>query len=340
MQQREGQSGWNNEDQLAGWGAGAGAGSAGDQRQGELANASANSNNLLRPPNSSDFESSANAASQSVSSVIPIHVSAASARIAISGGFNVLTGDGLVAFRHAKAFATEQSLSTDQQAANRKERARILSRLMNGDGTLTTPPNKGTTMVISIPVNLSQETKETNEDCATKLRRVLYLLGTYYNVFILLAVTPDTADALASLTYQKEQELREKMIKRLRGDDEDGSIINDSESSPDKQQIATRSLSADVIPDHRIILSTTVTGRVAFVRQLHRVELVLDFDPEVRNLLSRFGHKVIVYGQSTQQNGVSSKSEDGSRVGVCDCLPATNGDGASPAVCLGKYLLP
>jgi hypothetical protein len=73
-------------------------------------------------------------------------------------------------------------------------------------------------------------------------------------------------------------------------------------------------LTAEVLPDHRIIFASTVAGRVAFVRQMQRIELVLDFDPEVKTLLSRFGHKVVVYGQNV------GWSASGSRLGE-DLLP-------------------
>jgi len=64
-----------------------------------------------------------------------------------------------------------------------------------------------------------------------------------------------------------------------------------------------------VLADHRIIAAESVTGRVALVRQLaRRVEFVLDFDPQMKAELNRFGFRVMLYGNfdaAKQTNGVS-----------------------------------
>ena len=198
---------------------------------------------------------------------VPVHVAPSSERIANEGGFNLLV-DGMVAFRHTKAAIQEQTLNASEQASNRKERARILSRMLEGT-SLVSPPAKGNTIVISIPVN--------DVGCP-KLRRVLYLLGTYYSILVILAVDD---------SFQEKD--RMEKIKKLRGDDNS----------------STR-LSADVLPDHRIVVASTIAGRVAFARQLHRIDLVVDFDSEVTNSLSRFGHRVVVYGENaTGEKGTS-----------------------------------
>jgi len=200
---------------------------------------------------------------------VPVHVAPSSERIANEGGYNLLV-DGMVAFRHTKAAVQEQTLNASEQVSNRKERARVLARMLEGT-SLVSPPAKGNTLVIAIPVN--------DVGCP-KLRRVLYLLGTYYSILLILAVDESF-----------EEKDRKEKIKKLRGDDNS----------------STR-LSADVLPDHRIVVASTVAGRVAFARQLHRIELVLDFDSEVTNNLSRFGHRVVVYGgNATVEKGAFSK---------------------------------
>jgi len=57
-----------------------------------------------------------------------------------------------------------------------------------------------------------------------------------------------------------------------------------------------------VLPKHRIVAAQSVTGRVAFVRQL-RPELVVDHDIEVQKQLTRFGFKVHIYGNGTGSFG-------------------------------------
>jgi hypothetical protein len=207
---------------------------------------------------------------------VPSHVSAHSARIAVRGGANLLS-DGVVAFRHSKASCYEQSACDNETVlANRKERARVLSRLLEGERTATSggssaataPPSKGSVVVVSVP--------EDDVDCA-KLRRVIYLLGTHYNLFVILAVH----------SSESSREDRKKLIQRLRG------------------ETSSSLLPVDVIPDHRIVAASTVTGRIAFCRQLQKTELVLDYDSEVKSMLGRFGHRVIVYGKNYENNQCS-----------------------------------
>ena len=255
----------------------------------------------------------------------PSHLSTASAQIAHSGGANVLV-DGLVAFRYTKAAvspssssnaanastpssssetpaATQEPQSHDWTAVNRKERARVLSRLLmdqpllQPDSVPIPPPNKGGNVVASIPM----------EDVGCpKLTHVLYLLATYYNLMVVVAVE-------ASSSYSATQ--RSQLIEKLRaapiGDAAAKQESSSSSSSqPPKEE---RRLTADILPNHRILTASTIAGRVALTRQLQRVELVLEYDPQVLQNLARFGHRVISYtttspnqdGKEQQQPRVS-----------------------------------
>lgn len=205
----------------------------------------------------------------------PPHLSVMSARITQAGGLNVLS-DGMVAFRHNKVAAHESSLESTVQAKNRKERAKVLSNLLSGsDGAVSTPPVKGGAVVVAVPLA---------DIACEKLRRVVYLLATYYS--LLLIVTVDSSF--------KPKDMKSS-LNRLRGNAEESSSY----------------LAPDILPDHRVTASSSVTGRVAFVRQLQRIELVLDFDVEVKESLSRFGHRVIVYGVNYDKVTSESQSKLG-----------------------------
>lgn len=200
---------------------------------------------------------------------VPPHLSEVSAKIAQAGGSNVLS-DGMIAYRHCKVASYEAFLSADQQTNNRKERAKVLSNLLaDSNGITSSPPVKGGAVVLTVPLHDIQ---------CEKLRRVVYLLATYYS--LLLIVTVDSSFQPKDMT---------NVLPRLRG-----------------------SVPIEVLPDHRIMQSCSVTGRVAIVRQLQRIELVLDFDTQVKENLSRFGYRVIIYGSSTE----IGSSESRSRLGV------------------------
>lgn len=228
----------------------------------------------------------------------PPHVTPGSAELAVNGGSNILV-DGLLAFRHSRAAIWEKELDAAEQALNRKDRAKILSRLLEEESpasaSSSTPPAKGSTIVISIPA----------EDVGcSKLRRVLYLLATYYNLLVILAVPSAPSN-----------EERTELIAKLRGLDDDDKKKKSSGSSTREATLeaSNQLLPVDALPDHRIIVSSTSAGRVAFVRQVSRIELILDFDPEVKSILARFGHRVIAYGDDMEDE--ARDTADTSRLG-------------------------
>ena len=213
---------------------------------------------------------------KSICTRVPPHLSEASSKITQAGGSNVLN-DGMLAFRHSKVASHESSLSADEQMKNRKERAKVLSNLLaDSNGVVLSPPVKGGAVVLAVPLE--------DIECE-KLRRVVYLLATYYS--LMLIVTVDSS-------FQPKD--MKNMLPRLRGADGDESATY---------------LAPDILPDHRITASCAVTGRVAFVRQLQRIELVLDFDAEVKENLSRFGYRVILYGSAFEKGVSDSRSKLG-----------------------------
>ena len=220
--------------------------------------------------NTSTDNSSARKTTNEICRRVPSHVSLSSAKIAVNGGSNVLV-DGIVAFRHTKAFFEEPSITEEQLRENRKDRAILFSKLLDDSSS---PPSKGSTVVVSFQLK--------DVGCS-HLRRVLYLLGTSYSLFIIIVVIENS---------DFEGVERENVILRLRGESTQETHEND-----DVIGTKVEILDENVLPTHRIIASNSVAGRVAFVRQLQRIELMVDFELEVKQLLSRFGHRVIFYGK-------------------------------------------
>ena len=199
----------------------------------------------------------------------PVHLAPTSQSICRTGGSNLLH-EGLLTFRHTKAADYEKTKSSGSSAGdvasqNRKERARVLSRMLALEGGASadskTPPPRGSTFVISIGAS---------EVSCAKLKQVLYLFATYYNLLVILVLpsgVEKTMNDVKELTIQ------------LRGNDKDSPYY----------------LATDILPDHRVVAASSASGRIAFVRQLAKVEIVLDFDVEVKTQLSRFGYRVIHY---------------------------------------------
>ena len=195
--------------------------------------------------------------------------------------------EGLIPFKRSLAGSYESSKTTrvsqedeDVVTANRKSRARLLARLLNP--TLTgaqtkTPPARGSNVIVCIP--------STDVGCA-KLQQALYLMGTYFNLFLVLTL-PSKDDAGVD-EHDKEKELLDNLRSQLRGSGNDNGVP------------------IEVLPDHRIVAARTVEGKVAFVRQMHRPEFVLDCDAEMKTQLERFGFMVLLYGR-----GDEKRSSDG-----------------------------
>jgi len=204
--------------------------------------------------------------------------------------------EGLISFRRSKAGAYETGMqkaasceSEQGQSvvdANRRSRARLFAKLLNSAVTgsrTSTPPPRGSNVIVCIP--------STDVSC-TKLHRALWLLGTYYNLFLVLCLPQIPKDEGGNVDEsEKERDLMASLRKELRQ-----SGLRDDVGVP-----------TDVLPDHRIVAVRSIEGRVAFVRQMHRPEFVLDFDAEMKTQLERFGFTVLLYGQKDEQK----RSSDG-----------------------------
>jgi hypothetical protein len=187
--------------------------------------------------------------------------------------------NGIVPFRSTPANGYEtrlqkELLSNDLIVTNRKNRARIFARLFSltatDDGVKKPPPNRGANIVVTVyPSDASCD----------KLQKALMLLGTYYNLFVLVDAS-DLGDK--SMKEQREfvKTFREEMIH-----------INTQQTKAE----SSHQLNDQILPLHRIVFLSTTAGRVAFVRQLNGVELVVDGEEKVTKELSRFGHRVLVY---------------------------------------------
>eukprot|EP00804_Cyclotella_cryptica_P006300 CCRYP_010139-RA/>CCRYP_010139-RA protein AED:0.16 eAED:0.16 QI:0/-1/0/1/-1/1/1/0/319 len=221
---------------------------------------------------------------------------------------------GIVPFRSTPAHGYEtriqkQSSShddVDMIVTNRKERARIFARLFSiststgEEGSSLKkkqpPPNRGANIVVTIhPSDVS----------CIKLQKALMLLGTYYNLFVLvdagnLFANGNGDDAGVKEKQQQMKEQRE-CIQKFRSE-----ILNSNELTATTTMAMSFRLNSQILPPHRIVFLSTPEGRVAFVRQLHGVELVVDGDEKVTRELERFGHCVLVYPRDGGEGGYSA----------------------------------
>ena len=110
----------------------------------------------------------------------------------------------------------------------------------------------------TVVVSLSQSHLLEEQD---QVSRCLLVLGTWYNMIVLVEVKDDKVE-------------KDTLVKPLR-----------------------KGVSEQALPTHRILLCQSVTGRVALVRQLARVALVVDWEEEVSKQLERFGYKVALVPQ-------------------------------------------
>ena len=193
---------------------------------------------------------------------------------------------GIVPFRstHAAGYETnlqEESPENEVISNNRKDRARIFAKLFSltapDHGKKKPPPNRGANIVVTVyPMDAG----------CKKLQKALMLLGTYYNLFVLV-------DGVG--LGGKPKEHREFVTK-----------FREEMLNANKEGSESMHLNSLILPPHRIILLSTSAGRVAFVRQLSGVELIVDGDEKVTKELERFGHRVLVYPKVVGGDGSSA----------------------------------
>ncbi|KAL7541026.1 hypothetical protein ACHAWF_006838 [Thalassiosira exigua] len=248
---------------------------------------------------------------------LPPHLTSLSA--AASADPSGCLAHGVVPFRNASASGYESRLPTeakgegsgegagegkkdddvvDPVVANRRDRARIFARLFAPPargGCGGRPPNRGSNVVASVG--------RTELGCE-KLQKVLFLLGTYYNLFVVVDASGSEEGTRAG---EEGDRGRKALVKRVRDE-----LLNVGKPSADP---AEHRLNSEVVPPHRIAAASTTRGRVAFVRQLHGTELVLDADEEVTKELERFKFRALTY-------------------------PPAEGGGDGGVSALGKFLVP
>ena len=165
----------------------------------------------------------------------------------------------------------------------------------------TKPPNRGANIVITIHY--------TDVQC-NKLHKILYLLGTYYNLFLLI----DGSEYVELHQINRDEKVLREFINKLRSE-----LLNNGDGSTSSEGGGggeCYKLNEQIIPKHRIVFTSTSKGRVAFVRQLHGTELVVDYDEgNVTKELERFGFRVLVYPREEKKEGDGEKRISQSALG-------------------------
>jgi hypothetical protein len=182
--------------------------------------------------------------------------------------------NGLVPFRCTRAALLEssnKSCSKDDDGhnssvtifENRKDRARILARLFAAR-KIDPPPGKGKILILSLSFSRIK--------CCDNLllHRVLYLLGTYYNTFIMVQYDGDQDRDKNNQTHINEE---------YTGQDNSGidGIKNATEQDLYRQDkdrwnaiisklYFSGILTHDAISPHRVVITKSVLSRIAFVR--------------------------------------------------------------------------
>jgi len=192
---------------------------------------------------------------------------------------------------------------------NRKQRARLFAKLFT---IADRPPNRGSNVVVIISyTGGGGGGGSVSVAKCDKLQKSLMLLGTYYNLFLLVDYNPLQQQ---QRQQQKEQEeLDRDVVKQFRND-----LLNVATTKPDDNDLSSNNngsnnnnnndkykLTPQILPPHRIIFTSTPEGKIAFVRQLHETKLVLmgsssknnneDNTMKVKVELERFGFRVVSY---------------------------------------------
>lgn len=187
--------------------------------------------------------------------------------------------DGILPFRFTSNSGlsrynntTTSSTSDNSKNSDDEVLTMLASIFLHKQNDSSIIPSRGSNIVLSLDASSLPLHNE-------KLTKMLTILGTTYNLFIIIslssiAITPTiTNNNNVKNTEEKVSYYREKLY----------------------QMMGSTCASNTIILPHRIIASTSLTGRVAFVRQL-KPDIVIDFDSDMSEQLSRFGFRVVVIG--------------------------------------------
>lgn len=198
---------------------------------------------------------------------------------------STLDNGGIIPFKLTFASGYETRLSKslsseDLIITNRKQRARLFAKIFS---IADRPPNRGSNAVVIISYD--------DDGCVAKcqkLQKSLMLLGTYYNLFLLVD------------HKQEKEQFDRDVVKRFRND-----LLNITAAENDNNK---DKLTSQILPPHRIIFTSTPEGKVAFVRQLHEAKLVLlgSKEDKVKVELERFGFRVVSYLDEKADSSVST----------------------------------
>lgn len=179
------------------------------------------------------------------------------------GGSNILV-DGLVAFSSTNASSLSSPMEEDSTMKKEivRERAKILSQLLRTT-MLKAPPSKGATIVLGI-----QQKRLDGKD-GSVFTKVLSNLSTNYTVIVIVKVENEKNGKISN--HSSTKETHERLVRQMKRDN----IISESK-----------------LPSHRILVASSMTARIALVRQLASVALVVDFEAEIKTQLERFGYHV------------------------------------------------
>lgn len=207
---------------------------------------------------------------------------------------------GLVPFRYTRAAVVESTSklnsannSGDDSSVkvfeNRKDRARILARLFAAR-KIDPPPGKGKILILSL--SFSRVLQSDN----LSLHRVLYLLGTYYNTFVMVQCEEDEYDK------HEPGDRNDNGFDGIQNNaTEQDAYIQDKQrcNSIISNLYSSGILANDTIPSHRVVIVKSLLSQVAFVRSfpVQPDYVILESeDKEKEDLqlqLTKFGYNVL-----------------------------------------------
>jgi len=159
--------------------------------------------------------------------------------------------------------ATNTTTSHASSAACKETLQMLASIFYQKQNDSSIVPKRGCNVVISL------DESTISSSSTDKLKNILMVLGTTYNLFVILSLP------LSSSIPSNDPKQIENKVSTYRA------------------KLYQMGLSFDVILPHRVIACSSLVGRVAFVRQL-KPDVVIDFDADMSEQLSRFGFRVIV----------------------------------------------
>jgi len=247
---------------------------------------------LRRKPNNSEFHAAQTRnqlETDTTTRNVPRHLDNPNASFTASSSNSARLVDGIMPYSYMASLRRADAKSL---AAGSK----LLRSLSIASQTTSIANKIGATVVVAL------QPSDIIGPRARLVIQFLHSLGLVTNLFVILSIDDNLPQEVlhvndSSITSQEEDNLVNNKSAQCSQEKMSVECYASNLRSKLYEENKMNSIDETIIPRHRVVFSSSVAGRIAFVRQLCP-ELVIDFDISAKEQLKRFGFNILLYNHA------------------------------------------